>query len=53
MSDQMEVFEGQREPLTLKWASEGTGNPFELSEAEKAALEVAEIKGQRGEMPKI
>ena len=44
MSDQMDVFEGQKEPLAIKWGSEGTGNPFDLTEAEKAAVEVAEIK---------
>ena len=47
----MEVFEGQKEPLTLRWGSEGSGNPFELTDAEKAAIEVAEIKGHSSAMP--
>ena len=47
----MDVFEGQKEPILLRWASEGSGNPFELTDAEKAALEVAEIKGRRSAEP--
>ena len=40
----MDILEGQTEPLTLRWASDGTGNPFDLTDEEKAKNEVAEIR---------
>ena len=30
MVDQMEVFKDQKEPLAVKWAVEGSGNPFDF-----------------------
>ena len=45
MSDQMEVFEGQKDPLVVRWAVEGSGNPFDFqSEAQKASREITELK---------
>ena len=42
----MDIFDGQTQPLTLMWAADGTGNPFDLTEAEKAATEVSEMKAK-------
>jgi len=39
----MDIFQGQRDPLTIKWATDGSGNPFDLTEAQKAQQEVDEI----------
>ena len=41
----MEVFEGQKDPLVVRWAVEGSGNPFDFqSEAQKASREITELK---------
>jgi len=48
MTDQMELFPGQGEPLLLKWAVQGSGNPFDFAnDQEKAAFEIAQIKASQ------
>ena len=45
MNDQMDMYEGQNEPMQIKWAIEGSGNPFDFeSEAAKAESEVNDLK---------
>ena len=34
MLDQMDIFEGQKDPLFLKWATKENGNPFEFENEE-------------------
>ena len=37
MTDQMDVFEGQKDPLAVRWAIEGSGNPLDFQdEVQKA-----------------
>lgn len=41
----MDAFEGQTEPILVKWAVEGSGNPFDFADDEaKAKYEVEVIK---------
>ena len=41
MTDQMDVFEDQRQPMVVRWAVDGSGNPMDIeNEAEKANFEV-------------
>ena len=41
----MDMYEGQNEPMQIKWAIEGSGNPFDFeSEAAKAESEVNDLK---------
>ena len=30
LSDQMDVLDGQKDPLVVRWASDGSGNPFDF-----------------------
>ena len=44
----MDVFEGQTEPLLIKWAAAGSGNPFDFAcEEDKAKYEIAQIKASQ------
>ena len=48
MSNQMDLFEGQKDPLLIKWAAAGSGNPFDFaSEEDKAKFEIAQIKASQ------
>lgn len=45
MMDQMELFEGQKDPLLLRWATKESGNQVEFeNEEEQAKHEIAQIK---------
>lgn len=45
MTDQMDVIEGQKDPLMVKWAVEGSGNPLDFqTEAQKAEREIQDLK---------
>jgi hypothetical protein len=45
MLDQMDIFEGQKDPLLLKWATKESGNPFAFTdEEEKAKYEIRQLK---------
>ena len=44
----MDLFEGQKDPLLIKWAAAGSGNPFDFaSEEDKAKFEIAQIKASQ------
>jgi len=44
----MDVFEGQKDPLLVKWAAAGSGNPFDFaSEEDKAKYEIAQIQASK------
>lgn len=41
----MDVLEGQKDPLMIRWAVEGSGNPLDFqSEAQKAEREIQELQ---------
>lgn len=48
MTDQMDVFQGQKDPLTVRWAVEGSGNPLDFQdEVQKANHEMKEIQASQ------
>ena len=42
MMDQMNVFEGQKEPLLIKWGIDGSGNPLETKHEDKSEANLLE-----------
>ena len=44
MTDQMNVFDNQKDPLVVRWAIDGSGNPLDFQdEVHKANHELKEI----------
>lgn len=44
----MDVFKGQKDPLVVRWAIDGSGNPFDFKdEAHKASHEIKEIQASQ------
>ena len=45
MNSQMDVFKDQRDPLVIRWAIDGSGNPLDIeNEAERANYEVQQMQ---------
>lgn len=42
MMDQMNVFEGQKESLLIKWGIDGSGNPLETKHEDKSEANLLE-----------